>query len=379
MCAINWKQVFHGIIGAAVGAGSVFLYMSVRDYFGIILPSWPISILSIIAAIIASVFIHELGHLIAGIVQKFRFYMFTVGPFKLEKTPDGFRAGLNLNLNIAGGLTLMIPSSKKFDKKKLAWFIAGGPIASILFFIILATVSFTLHAVYGAQGIANAIIYFSWMTAIITLVLGVFALIPEEETGLESDGLQLKDLLRGGKRAVIKQYVMQLSTASWNGTRPRDLDETVLMRLIDLTKEQNGSNSILAKLLGYVYFMDSDNKNQAKEILDKAVKIAEETKNEFLNATLFLEKSFFEAFCNHDVEKAEHYFEKGKKGYSEKSTLKRAETALNLVKGDTELARKNAEETLKLLENTHDKGGAIWEKEMLEQLIDKHGLRTVEK
>lgn len=304
--------------------------------------------------------------------------MFSVGPFKLEKSENGLQAGLNLNLNTLGGLTLMVPTSQTYEKKSLAWFIASGPIASLLFFIILSAVSYTLHGVYEVQGIANAIIYFSWLTAIITLVIGVFALMPEEEIGLESDGLQIINLLQGGKKAQTKQFVMQLSTASWNGTRPGNLDSSIITHLIELTAEEKGSNAILAKLLAYVHHMDKNSAEEAKLYLDEAVKICEETNNDLLNATVFLEKSFFEVYFNQDVEKASHYFEKGKNGYSEKSTLKRTETALNLLKGDLKSARKNAEDAFKHLENSHDKGGAIWEKEILDELLITYDISPVE-
>ncbi|MDZ7758517.1 M50 family metallopeptidase [Rhodohalobacter sp.] len=349
-----------------------------RDYFGLNLPSWPLSILSILLAIFVSVFVHELGHLIGGLTQKFRFYLFTVGPFKMENNQGSLQAGLNLNLNVAGGLTVMLPSAKTYDKKKLAWFIAGGPIASFVLFIVLTALAITLNSFYENDGVVNYIIYFSWMTAVISLVLGTMALIPEEETGLESDGLQLKDLMQGGERALIKQYVMQLSMASWNGTRPRNLNNTALTQLNKLTEDQTGSNSILAKLFYYVHYMDNNERVHAEKMLNKGVKIAEETNNDLLNATLFLEKSFFEAFCNRDIEKAEYYYEKGKKGHSEKSTLKRAETALNILKGDIDSARVTAAETLKLLESSHDRGGAIWEKEILRKYLEMQRIPLTE-
>lgn len=378
MCAISWKKLFHGIIGAAIGGGSVILYLLVRDYFGLNLPSWPLSILSLIIALFVSVFAHELGHLIGGISQKFRFYKFTVGPFKLEKIKDDLRVGLNLNLNIAGGLTVMLPPSNNFDKKKLAWFIAGGPIASLLLFIILASSAFTLHTVYGSNGAINYIIYFCWMTAVITLVLGIMSLIPEEETGLESDGLQLKDLLTGGERALIKQYVMQLSATLWSGTRPRDLNKTVLTHLNKMTEGQIGSHSIVTKLLFYVHCMDNSEKEYAETVLNEGVKIAEAQDNDLLNATIFLEKSFFEAYCNQNIEKAEYYYNKGETGFSEKSTLKRAKTAINILKKDMESAKAAARDAFKLLDNSHDNGGAIWEREILSQLLEMHKISVPE-
>ncbi|MCC5942479.1 MAG: M50 family metallopeptidase [Balneolaceae bacterium] len=374
MAAINWKKIILLLIAMLVGAGSVLLYLFVRDSFDLTLPSWPVSILSVIAALFISVFIHELGHFIAGLVQKFQFHMFAVGPFKLEKTDKGLRTGLNLNMNVAGGLTLMTPNSETYDKEKFAWFIAAGPIASILLFIILATIAFSVHALFGTDGNTNTIIYFSWLTAVISLAIGITSLFPEEQGGLETDGMQLRDLLRGGKRAVIKQYVMQLYISAFNGTRPRDYNTDILAKLNDATPKFKDNNSILARLFTYIHLLDKNEIKKAGDIINELTVNAEYSTNDLLNPSIFLEKSFFEAYYNGDTEKAELYFEKGRKGYSEKSTLKRTETILLLKKGEKDAAEKSAKKAIKAINNSYDKGGSIWEKEILEQALKESGI-----
>ncbi len=375
MASINWRKTFQIVVAMVVGAGTVLLYLLVRDSFGLALPPWPVSIITVIVALFLSVFAHEIGHLIAGIVQKFQFHLFTVGPFKVEKTDRGLRPGLNLNLNVAGGLTLMVPTSKTFNRSEYAWFIAGGPIASFLFFIILATAAFTVNSVYGAEGVANSVVYFSWLTSVISLGIGATALFPDEENGLETDGTHLKDLLRGGKKALIKQYVMQLYTSTFNGTRPRDYDTEILAKLKRITAEQKSNNSIIAKLFTYVHLLDKDEVEKAGEIINELTATADEVKNELLNPSIFLEKSFFEAYYNDNIETAEQYFEKGKIGYSEKGTLKRVETILLLKKGEFDSAKTIAEQAFKALKNSYDKGGAKWEKELLEKALKESGVQ----
>lgn len=371
---MNRKKIFQFALAMIVGAGIVLLYLLVRDSFEIALPSWPVSILAVVTALFLSVFVHELGHLFAGFFQKFQFHMFTVGPFKVEKTDSGFRPGFNLNLNVAGGLTLMVPTSETFNRSEYAWFIAGGPIASFLFFGVLAAVAFTVNSVHNAEGVPNTIIYFSWLTAVISLGVGATALFPDEENGLETDGTHLKDLFRGGKKALIKQYVMQLYSSTFNGTRPRDYDAEILAKLNRATEEQKNNNSIITKLFIYIHLLDKDEIDKAGEIINKLTTTAEEIKNELLNPTIFLEKSFFEAYYNDNIETAEQYFEKGKKGYSEKGTLKRVKAILFLKKGELDSAKTTAEQAFKVLNNSYDKGGAKWEKELLEKALKESGI-----
>ncbi|TVR17685.1 MAG: hypothetical protein EA391_04055, partial [Balneolaceae bacterium] len=255
-----------------------------------------------------------------------------------------------------------------------AWFIAGGPIASFLFFGVLAAVAFTVNSVHNAEGVPNTIVYFSWLTAVISLGVGATALFPDEENGLETDGTHLKDLFRGGKKALIKQYVMQLYSSTFNGTRPRDYDAEILAKLNRATEEQKNNNSIITKLFIYIHLLDKDEIDKAGEIINKLTTTAEEIKNELLNPTIFLEKSFFEAYYNDNIETAELYFEKGKKGYSEKGTLKRVKAILFLKKGELDSAKTTAEQAFKVLNNSYDKGGAKWEKELLEKALKESGV-----
>ncbi|WMN11541.1 M50 family metallopeptidase [Marivirga salinae] len=88
--------------------------------------------------------VHELGHLITGLKLGFRFELFVVGPLGIKKNHDKIRVYLNKNVAHYGGLAATLPTEDKPDNiKKLAIICLAGPIASIVFAVILAALYLT--------------------------------------------------------------------------------------------------------------------------------------------------------------------------------------------------------------------------------------------
>lgn len=84
--------------------------------------------------------VHELGHLITGLVQGFKFQLFVIGPLGIKRTKDKIVFFLNKNLQYYGGIAATIPKSDQPENaEKFAKVILAGPITSLLFAILLYT------------------------------------------------------------------------------------------------------------------------------------------------------------------------------------------------------------------------------------------------
>lgn len=167
-------------IAAMLGASLTILYLTVRDFLGFDLPSWPVSVISLFMALFFSVGIHELGHVLAGLCVRYHFFFVSVGPFKLEKTAAGLKLSVGFKSpNLFGGLTLMLPDENNQDRRKMAWFVGGGPVASVLLFLLFALIAFSIHALGSTTQLAHLFKYLSCLTAVVSLTLGLIALIPE--------------------------------------------------------------------------------------------------------------------------------------------------------------------------------------------------------
>ena len=86
---------------------------------------------------------HELGHLIAGLMQGFRFELFVVGPLGIKREKDKIKIYLNKNIQYYGGVAATLPVNiNPNNGKKFANLLLAGPIASILLAIILGMLSY---------------------------------------------------------------------------------------------------------------------------------------------------------------------------------------------------------------------------------------------
>ncbi|MEL7124290.1 MAG: site-2 protease family protein [Bacteroidota bacterium] len=81
--------------------------------------------------------VHELGHLLVGLVQGFRFELYVVGFLGIKREEEKVKVYFNKNLGYYGGVAATSPTDGSPDNaKKFARILLAGPIASILFAVI---------------------------------------------------------------------------------------------------------------------------------------------------------------------------------------------------------------------------------------------------
>jgi len=166
---------------------------------------------------------HEVGHLLGGLSQGMRFLMLIVGPFGWHASAAGPRFQWNTNLALMGGLAATLPTQVgALRRRQLLFSIAGGPLASLwlsLLALALAAVSPARWAAYGT------------FIAVVSFGIFLVTLIPVRSGGFMSDGLQLLDVLRGGRNSIQQNALMQIFAQSLDGVRPRDWDPSAIDEL----------------------------------------------------------------------------------------------------------------------------------------------------
>ena len=102
-----WRVLGIGLVGGALGAGVGYGLASVLPGLmavGDFSKAQKLGVLALGApAFGLGILVHELGHVAGGKLAGFRFLLLLVGPLKLQRTPEGFRFGLNRSANVAGG------------------------------------------------------------------------------------------------------------------------------------------------------------------------------------------------------------------------------------------------------------------------------------
>lgn len=109
-----------------------------------------IMIIGIIVMVHLVIMVHELGHVVAGLVQGFRFELFVVGLLGVKRDEDKVRVYLNKNMGYYGGVASTLPVERSPDNlKKFANMVLAGPIASLLFAVGCLVASQFVGAPYG--------------------------------------------------------------------------------------------------------------------------------------------------------------------------------------------------------------------------------------
>jgi len=125
-----------------------------------------ITIIGIIIIMHMVLFMHELGHLIVGLIQGFKFELFVVGLLGIKKDGQKIKLYLNKNLGYYGGIVGTSPVDDSSENaKKFARILLAGPITSIFFGIVCLIISIyigrPLGMIFYVGGISSMVIFFA--------------------------------------------------------------------------------------------------------------------------------------------------------------------------------------------------------------------------
>ena len=177
--------------------------------------------LGIILMLFVVLGVHELGHLITGLVQGFRFEIFVVGPLGIKKENNKIKVYLNKNIGHYGGIAATIPKNDNSENSKIfSKIILAGPIASFILALILFSLYFLLN-------LNKPVIILTGALA----SLGVFfiTLIPMKTGMFFSDGKRYQRLTSNGPEKEVELAVLRVMGSyakndSYINVNPNDIE-----------------------------------------------------------------------------------------------------------------------------------------------------------
>ena len=174
-------------------------------------------VLMVLVSFFLVILIHEIGHVLGGLIMGNEFSMMVVGPLKFQKDDGKYSLTFNKSIAMAGGLALTLPTKVEGFKKRRAVTIGGGPLASL----VLALVAYFLHQQAGDIFPEVWKGFFMGM-AIFSTVIFVTTIIPMKAGGFMSDGMQLLMTLRNDEKAQKYANFMHVFALNNKGTEPKD-------------------------------------------------------------------------------------------------------------------------------------------------------------
>ncbi|MGG3520895.1 M50 family metallopeptidase [Bacillus pseudomycoides] len=167
--------------------------------------------------------IHELGHVIFGLLNGLKFKFMVAGPITIQKEGEKIRIRENKLWLYFGGVAMLLPPSIHTPNlsKKWAWMTLGGPITSLVCGLLAGYVYMVSYYQF--------LLYFS----VLHLAIFLATVIPMKGIML-SDGKQFLILIKGDETAQQHLHSIQVSSELWSFKRPKDWDE----KLVEISEEK---------------------------------------------------------------------------------------------------------------------------------------------
>ena len=173
-------------------------------------------------AYLICILIHELGHVIGGLVMGNTFSFMTVGPFQWIKEDGRLQFKWNSDMASFGGMALTLPSQVENFKKRRLVVIGGGPLASLSLFAIAWWISLLVPDGYKMVGLFFKILSF------FSLLIFVVTIVPAKVGGFMTDGMQILRTIQNDASAKKYADFMQLFALNQQGVRPNQYPSNLL-------------------------------------------------------------------------------------------------------------------------------------------------------
>jgi hypothetical protein len=251
-------------------------------------------------AVYGSILFHELGHLVAGDIVRFRLLSFAVGPLSFAYTKGRWRAQMRYD-KLTGGHTAMVPTTPRHIRLRVMILTLGGPLAS---------------ALLGAMGVVCLLLIPgpAWSAALgraVALATGFaigdffFNLLPMASEAQYSDGARLWQMYRRGPWCDFHCANHYMGLSQSTPLRPRDWPREMVERAAEFAAQLPESAGSFA--MAYVHFLDSGDWQRALGWLDKAQRAARPGTK--IAHAITIDRAFLEAFHRHDGQEAQRLFD----------------------------------------------------------------------
>lgn len=186
------------ILGIAIMLGAYYLIPkdSINKLFPNSLIETIIFLFSVILCPLFAIFIHELGHLTAGLVQGFKLQLFVVGVLGIKRVDDKVNYYLNKDFQFFGGVAATSPNSITNElRKQYALIMIAGPLFSLLFGILFLCLFMNTNSIFNSS---------LGITGIISFGLFIATTLPEKSGIFFTDRKRMQRLLDKGETGVIE-------------------------------------------------------------------------------------------------------------------------------------------------------------------------------
>jgi hypothetical protein len=213
---------------------------------------------SIVLCPFIAIFIHELGHLLAGLIQGFKLQLFVVAFLGIKRVDDKIEFYFNKELQFFGGIAATSPLQiSKNLKKQFAFILIAGPLFSLIFGILLILLFNLTDSVFNSS---------IGITGVISIGLFFATTLPNKSGVFFTDRKRMQRLLDNGRTGEIESSFIKASSQLLIDNHYKNIS------IEDLKMIQSDEEPII-QFWGHYYefkhFEDSGNEEMALTIKSK--------------------------------------------------------------------------------------------------------------
>lgn len=200
-------------------------------------------------AVLLTTFGHELGHLFAGWASGKTLRSFHVGPFQWAIRNGVSKYTFNLRKFCGGSVGMVSPDLVHMRSRK-AFFIMGGPVASL----VLGSICIVATLLTPGTAWEQDWLLFSMMA---NFSIAAFAvnLIPLKPESNYSDGAQLYQIVTNGPWARVHFAFAMVAASLVSKVRQRDFDVSAINQAADSVP--TGERGLLLRLFACLHYIDT--------------------------------------------------------------------------------------------------------------------------
>ncbi len=279
----------------------------------------PLGFPAFLLAFYIAVFVHELGHAIAGVMIGFELRGFMVGAFLLSKEAGRWRFRFMPRNLFWGGLTIWMPHSEEGVVNRNIRIVLGGPVASAILLIVTLLMP---------SGLVTRTLF--W----VNLLLTISVCIPYTTVSLPNDAKLILLLARKGPVGERLVAILHILVLDAQGKQPRDWPPGLVEKLAVRTKDQSRMPVALGLLLGDA--AEKNDNQRTAEILERALamnsKMLPDLRRAFQSAA-----ACYHGFSASNVERAAEWLKRArsvKGGVRHRDWDSKALAAVSFAKGE---------------------------------------------
>lgn len=267
-------------------------------------------IVAVPVAMWAALAAHELGHLLTGLAQGFRFNLYVAGFLGIRRNADtdAIEVYLNKDIQLFGGVAATIPVKRSDNlRRQFARVIIAGPIVSLAGgFLVLALAWYGLLSLSPVSpALMRTLVLFGLTFGLVSLMLFLATTLPSRTGAFYTDRARFFRLIRGGRTADIEQAILETMAQITSGQPYADL---TIGQLHLLLEEPEPFFKSYAHTLLYYYHLDRHELEEAYTHIRQAAELLDGQPGLFKNEVL-KEVAFAHAYIKGDASLAQQIWE----------------------------------------------------------------------